>query len=466
MCSYQPLPSCTRSLPDKRLRTRLNQLVGQLASQPEAPIPQATGGRNAMDAAYQFFDNRRVSPEAIVATSVGYTLGNLHESQRILAIQDTTDINYHRLQHTRGLGYTDGHNTRGIKLHSTLAVCSTGEVAGLLTGQIWNRPFAHKGKAAHRRGRAAQDKESYRWQDHAAAARTLLPAEATVIPIADREADIYEWFAAQRPAHTHLLVRVGQPRRVMTRDEQGRTASLAEAVGRQAVWGQHSINVPRKDDRPARSGTLTIRVAAVQLPPPHNAKQRSSRPLIPIRIIEAREESPPEGSEPVHWRLATTEPIQTWEQVLHALQEYRRRWLLERLHLVIKSGFRIEQLQLETADRLANAVAVCGQAAVRVLRLAHLARVRPEAPACVEFSDTELKVLRAERVRRNSRDRGEVPTIAAAVRVIAQMGGHLGRKNDGPPGVKVLWRGLRVLHQLVRGFLLGQNVSSLPPEYP
>lgn len=466
MHPYQPLPSYTQVLPDRRLRNRLGQLVEQFVSQPEASIPQATAQRNAMDAAYQFFGNRRVDVEAIVATSLQYTLDNLQDCSRILAIQDTTDVNYDSLSKTAGLGYTDGHNTQGFKLHSTLAVSCQGEVAGLLTQQIWNRPFAQKGKAAQRRQRQANDKESYRWQDHAAAARSQLRAEATVIHIADREGDIYQWFAQRRPENTHLLVRLGQPTRVVVTDELGQTASVAEAVGSQEVWGQHTICVPRKDDKPCREATLSLRLACVQLQPPRNETQRAGKPLVPVWIIEALEENPPKGHKAVHWRLMTTEAIQTWQQVLGALQEYLWRWLIERFHFVAKSGFGIEQLQLETADRLANAVAVYSQAAVRVLRLTHLARVQPEKPASVEFSAQELHVLSAERAKRTRQKTAAVQTIAEAVRVVAQLGGYLGRKNDRPPGVKVLWRGLKALHHMLQGFLLAQNDSSLSSEYP
>jgi hypothetical protein len=458
MDGYGPLGP-GRALPDKRLRDRLGVMLDCFSARPDCTIPEATSGRNDMDAAYDFFKNQRVCPGATVFCCLGYTLANLQGCGRVLAIQDSSDLNYSALGDTDGLGYTDGHDTRGLKLHSTLAVRSDGLVAGLLTQQIWSRPFSQKGRAARRRLRAAEDKESYRWQDHARAARAAIPAFVTVVHVADREGDVYDWFAAPRPANTQLLVRVAQPQRIVAHGKDGAEAKLAEVVAARPALGKHLVAVPRADDRPARQAELTVRVAAVDVQPPRNAKQRSKLPAVPVWVIEAREEQPPAGAEAIHWRLLSTEAIDTWEEALRALREYVLRWLIERFHFVLKCGFRVERLQLETADRLANAVAVYSQAAARVTRLTYLARVRPEAPAAEELSREELEVLQAERDRRARRACGPVRTVAEAVRVVAQLGGHLGRKGDGPPGLKVVWRGLKALHYMVLGFYHGCSAS-------
>jgi hypothetical protein len=468
MQAYMPLRGPALPLPDLRLRRRLDFLVETFAAQPQRSIPQVTGTRNDMDAAYAFFHNQRVGPEGIVASCWPDTLQRLQGCRRVLAIQDTSDLNYSTLDDTTGLGQTDGPGGRGLKLHSTLAVRDDGLPVGLLTQQIWARQPQHKGRAQDRRRRDAQDKESFRWQDHAQAARRLLPADTTVIHIADREGDIYDWFAAERPAYAHLLVRVAQARRLVVQGPDGGTGYLADVVRAAPVLGRHTISVPRADDQPARAAVLTLRVAAVQVQPPHNAKQRSQLRPVPVWVLEAWEESPPAGSVAICWRLVTTECVQTWEQALRALREYVRRWLIERFHYVLKSGCQIEQLQLTEADRLANAVAVYSQVAVRLLRLTHQLRLEPAAAATAEFSAEELAVLQGCRQRQTKgRVAGPVRTLAEAVGVVARLGGHLGRKGDGPPGVKVLWRGLQCLHDQVLGYRIAlDDPSSSPERYP
>jgi hypothetical protein len=444
-------------------------MVDTFADQTERSIPQATGNRRDMDAAYAFFQNRRVAPESILASSLPQTLQRLGTARRVLAVQDGSDFNFSGLRKTSGLGYTDGPGGRGLKVHTTLAVDAAGLPVGLLTQQLWARDPRRKGQTRQRRQRDAADKESYRWQDHAAAARAVVPAEVTLIHVADREGDIYNWLAAPRPAHTHLLVRVAQAHRMVVQAEGGPRGPLAERVRAATPWGQHTLTVPRGDDKPSRQATLTVRVAAVQVEPPRNAPQRSRLPRAPVWAIEAYEETPPAGTPPVCWRLLTTEPIPTWEEALRALREYALRWRIERLHYVLKSGCRVEQLQLETAERLANALAVYSQVAARVLRLTYLARLQPQWPASVEFSAEERSVLEgSQREHRRGRPAGPLQTVAEAVAAVARLGGHLGRKGDGPPGAKVLWRGLQALHDRVLGFRIGKANTPLPSsgEYP
>lgn len=203
---------------------------------------------------------------------------------------------------------------------------------------------------------------------------------------------------------------------------------------------------------------LTLRAAAMQIQPPHSAKQRRRLKPVPVWVLEAWEENPPAGSEAVLWRLVSTEPITSWEEGLRALREYLLRWLIERFHFVLKSGCQIEALQLADADRLANAVAVYSQVAARVQRLTYLLRVEPEAAAEPEFSAEEREVLACSRATRTrGRQGGAIQTVKEAVAEVARLGGHLGRKGDGPPGLKVLWRGLECLHDRVLGFRLARK---------
>lgn len=455
MQTYAPLGK-SACLPDARLDRRLQLMLEQFTAQPDCSIPLATSTRNDMDAAYLFFANRRVHPSAIVAACLPETLTRLDGCQRVLAIQDASDLNFDTLEGTAGLGHTDGPTTRGLLLHSTLAVRPDGLPIGLLTQQIWARDPALKGHTKDRRKRAADEKESFRWLDHAQAARDALPAGILVVHIADREGDIYDWMAAPRPAPAHLLVRVAQAHRVVVHDPGGQKGKLSEVVRAQVPLGKYELEVPRADDRPARRAVLGVRVAAVQVQPPKHAKQRAKLRPVPVWVIEAFEEGAPPGEKALCWRLVSTEEVTTWEGAIRALQEYTIRWRIERFHYVLKQGCAVERLQLETANRLANAVAVYSQVAVRLLRLTYLARLEPQAPVEAEFTPVEVEVLEGCRQHQEKRPRARVRTIAEAVRVLARLGGHLGRKGDGPPGAKVLWRGVRSLHDRVLGYQLAQ----------
>ncbi len=60
----------------------------------------------------------------------------------------------------------------------------------------------------------------------------------------------------------------------------------------------------------------------------------------------------------------------------------------------------------------------------------------------VPFRPTEIEVLERVVVTQNPRRPEDQPlTLRDAVRAMAKLGGFLGRKRDGEPGVKTLWRG-------------------------
>ena len=160
-----------------------------------------------------------------------------------------------------------------------------------------------------------------------------------------------------------------------------------------------------------------------------------------------REESPPDGEQPVEWMLLTTLPITTLEEGLQCLTWYTYRWRIERYHYILKSGCQIEKLQLETKDRLMRALAVYSIVASRLLWLTYQARETPEAPCTVVLSDSEWQSLYAA-THRTTVLPDRPPNIRIAILWIAQLGGFLGRNHDGDPGLKVLWRGFRRLEDL------------------
>ena len=450
MHTYAPL-NARSGLPDIRLKRRLMRMLDQFAAQPEATIPQATENRNDMDAAYAFFDNANVNPSAIHASCLPDVHTRLANVSRVLVLQDTSDHNFSTLSETEGLGYTAGSDVRGLLVHSSLAIRPDGLPIGLLTQQVWTRDPDQKG-LPKRRKRAADDKESYRWVDHAAAARAALPSGLSVVHIADREGDIYDWLAAERPHNAQLLIRVAQAHRLVVHGPGATEGKLSAVVGAQVPWGDHELDVPRSDDSPARRVRLTVRVVPVKVPPPRRAKKRSQLPLVPVWVIEGFEAHPPAGQKALCWRLVTTEPVNTLADAIRALTEYALRWRIERFHFVLKQGCQVERLQLETADRLSNAIAVYSQVAVRVLRLTYLGRVGAAESVGTEFRAEEIAVLNHCRQQQEKRSNVRVRTIAEAIRVVARLGGHLGREGDGPPGAKVLWRGLRRLHDHVLGY--------------
>ncbi|MCY0903228.1 MAG: IS4 family transposase, partial [Firmicutes bacterium] len=151
--------------------------------------------------------------------------------------------------------------------------------------------------------------------------------------------------------------------------------------------------------------------------------------------------------QPIEWMLLTTLPITTLAEGLQCLTWYTYRWRIERYHYILKSGCQIEKLQLETKDRLMRALAVYSIVASRLLRLTYQARETPEAPCTEALSESEWRALYTATHKRTIVPK-HPPTMQTAILWIAKLGGFLGRKHDGNPGLKVLWRGFRRLHDL------------------
>ena len=202
--------------------------------------------------------------------------------------------------------------------------------------------------------------------------------------------------------------------------------------------------------------TLACRPAAVDIAPPSTHPRRKELPYLRLTAILAEEEHPPAGQEPVRWWLLTTLPITTLDDAMQAVAWYALRWLVERYHYVLKSGCRIEQLQLETAERLQRAVATYAVVAWRLLWLTYEARRHPEASCEAVLPREQWQVLH-QVVHKTHRIPTSPPSLREAVRQMARLGGFLARKGDGEPGVKTIWRGLRRLDDLVTGSRLSRH---------
>jgi hypothetical protein len=180
---------------------------------------------------------------------------------------------------------------------------------------------------------------------------------------------------------------------------------------------------------------------------------RELRPL-PVWVVEGREPVPPAGVEPLHWVLVTTQEVTDLEGAARVLGYYRRRWGIEDLSLVLKSGLQAERLQMDDADTLKNTLALLYVVAWRVLYVRDLARLVPEAPAETLVNPTEQAVLEAAMGR-------PLPTVGEVVHAIATLGGFSGSPSAGPPGVRTLWDGLQRLEGAVLGWRLAQRQHAL-----
>lgn len=442
---------------DTRLSDRLIKFVEAVADAPESGIPAACGSQGTKSA-YRFLSNPKVQADKILASHAAAAVQRARQHDVVLAAQDTTTFSFPHHPSKKDLGTVNAQrHSRGMFLHSTLLLSAEGIPLGVLHQEMWSRRPEDFGQAKDRRKRPLAEKESRRWITSLEAVQRALPDQKRVVLIGDRESDLFGLFVAPRASHVHLLVRVAcKTRRVEHPDKH-----LYAAVKNGPVRGQVELLLPRGDDRPSRTALLTIRWASLEVrPPSHYPRARRVAP-VRLQFVLAEEENPPPGEKAVCWLLATTLPVENWEDALSCLNWYTYRWRIERLHFVLKSGCRIEQLQLETFERLQRAIACYLVVAWRLMWLLYQSRQTPDR-SCEGILEThEWQALHARmRPREPLPDRP--PSLREAVRMIAQLGGFLARKRDGEPGLKTLWRGLRRLEDLALGWRLARHHRSPP----
>lgn len=213
------------------------------------------------------------------------------------------------------------------------------------------------------------------------------------------------------------------------------------------------MRVPRANGRKGRTLTLALRYARFAIEPPCTHPDRKRLPALPLTVVLAQEENPPPGTPGVRWLLLSTVPVRSQADAVRLVRWYARRWLIERYNYVLKSGCQMEKLQLETGERLRRALATCTVVAWRLLWLTYAARHDGGSSCVVVLQQEEWQVLQQYHGQAVT---GQPPSLAEAVGLVARLGGYLGRQGDGPPGVRVIWRGLRRLGDLVTGYRLAQ----------
>lgn len=434
-------------LGDRRLARRLVSILRDFYARPQANIPQACQTRAKTKATYRFLEHPEMTLDKILHSHYEATLGRLRGEKIVLAVQDTTSLNYTTHLATENLGPIDNRPDKGLGLllHDTLAFNPDGIPLGLIDVQCWARDVENFGKGRRRHELPIEQKESHKWLvsfRKMAQAQRRYP-QSMFVSIGDREADIYELFelALQESfsRRTQLLVRATHDR--LLGEDQGH---LWERLARQEVSGIQEVRIPRRGNRPARVARLEVRFAQVGLKPP---PRKSNLQDLTVWAVLAREISLPEGVAPVEWLLLTTMEVTTFEQAVEKLAWYTVRWGIEVYHRTLKSGCKIEERQLGTADRIETCLAIDMVVAWRIVYLTRLGRDTPEVPCTVYFEEAEWKALTAY-ITQNPVASERTPTLREAIRVVASLGGFLGRKGDGEPGTKSLWIGLQRLDDL------------------
>ena len=397
-------------LGDARLSRRLIEIAESKAEKPgRAFTSVAEGDWPAVKAYYRLIDHpdeEAISMAHMLQPHRERTVQRMKAQRTVLCIQDGSDLDYTSLAQCQGLGVIGTNQTtaqsRGLHLHTTLAVAPNGLPLGVVRAQCVAPQLKSPDDERPSWSVPIEDKDTFCWIE---GLRDLMDLAAhmphtRLITVCDREADFFELFDEQRrhPC-VDLLVRANHNRTIT--DEPFK---LFEAVRQASLQTTVQVHVPRQSarpklskkkarpKRPSRQADLELRSQRIQLRPP---KYHAGKDPIDVWILHAVESAPPEGTEAVEWFLLTTVTITSPADAVQCLRWYCLRWRIEDWHRVLKSGCGIEQIAHNTAERIRRAMAINLVIAWRIMLMTLLGRQTPELPPDVLFSDIELHVLRA-----------------------------------------------------------------------
>lgn len=375
-----------------KLEQRFAQMLHGRWAHPDWSFYTSFGGQAGGKAAYTFIENPRaeLAFANLLAPHCQNTRRRMAAESVVFLAQDTTPLSYNSLEQTTGLGPIgdERHPGRGLWLHTLQAFRLDGIPLGCAWAQVWARDPVSD--TAHRNEQSIDQKESVRWvQAFQSAAQIAQQMPRTVLLVCgDRESDIMDLYdrSGVAPSNVHFLVRA-QHDRVLVSGEK-----LQERLSSQPAAGTMTVHIPRNRNRPARTATLELRWAKIQIQPPR-VGCKNSWGTLEIWALQAQEIAAPQGVEPIHWTLLTDWKIDSLKTARRLVRWYGLRWGIECWHQVLKDVCKVETRQMKSAEALCRALTLDLMVAWRVLLLCRLGKNHPHLPARLLYSPEELAIL-------------------------------------------------------------------------
>jgi hypothetical protein len=413
-------------LGDARLNKRARILMERFAADPMASIPKASLGWSETVAAYRFFDNDSIDWRALMAPHWQQTQERMAAYPVILCLEDTTELDFNG-QEIKGLGPLSYEPQRGMYVHPTYAVTPEREPLGVLNAWMWARTV--KDAAGQRGG----PKESLRWiEGYERIAEMAVDMPGTrLVYVADREADLMPLMARAQE--------LGTPADWLVRAKHNRCLAEGDKLWTHATegapLGEISFQMQARKDTKARPVRQQLWARSIELPAGKGV-------AVTATCLVAREIDAPPGTTPVEWRLLTNRMVDNDSDAVALIDWYRARWEIEILFDVLKNACRVEALQLGSIDKLERALALFMVVAWRIAYLMRSGRTCPDLDAALFFDPDEIHSA----YLLNDQDAPDKPRLNDVLRLVARLGGFLGRKSDGEPGVKTIWLGMKEIY--------------------
>jgi hypothetical protein len=418
-----------------------------LSGQPDKSIWLCSENRADAKGIYRMLGNVALEQEEILRAHREATIKRMVESEKtILAIQDTTSLNYNTQTKMKGIGYICD-KALGVNIHSCIAVTVDGLTLGVLSQSSYNREQPCDNSRTHdsKKTRALEEKESFRWIQTLGASTADVPEGVHVVTVCDREGDMYELFDEAVRENQSFLIRIVQNRKTVE------NTKILDEIRKKPCAGRIKTQIPR-DSRKGlkeREAVLQIRHCSFEIQRPLILnKIKHLQAAHEMHVVYVQEEQQGQSIEPIEWYLMTNEPVENAEAAYEKAVWYMHRWKIERFHYVLKSGCAIEKLQERSMEKTTALVLMYSIIATLILNITYIARIHPQLPCTVCFAEDEWKLLYC--TANKTRAPPEQPyTISEAVMYLSWLGGPKRAPSDSPPGLKTIWIGLDKLNTLL-----------------
>jgi Transposase DNA-binding/Transposase DDE domain len=439
-------------LVDSRLENRFGLITEGIFKNFGESIPSSFIKRSEVKATYNFFKHKSIHYEMLIATERERVLSCLSESscKVVLAIQDTTELDYTGTRCDSKLGSLSYVHQKGYYLHNHVLFDEQGVGIGVFDQHLWHREASDLGqKRDKRKQEPFENKESYRWYaDFETLQDTVeyLP-QTKFISITDTEGDIHELLQARRLDNVHYIIRGRGDRK-----EHVTGLAIKSVVGEQPLAHTYQIDILDCRTNKGQKRTVQLELYYHRLILNASFRHKDHMPIHPIEVtvVYVKEINPPKDiKEPIEWVLYTSLTIENAQDALQIINYYKLRWRIEMFHFVLKQGAKIEQLQLKNPQALQNAIVTYSIVALQVLNLRYATQEFPQH-ALDSFDNLDIEhsdyQLLANYLNNTFNTKHEPyknnPTIKDFFELIAQLGGYQSQKNK-PPGLKTIWRGWR-----------------------
>lgn len=454
---------------DKRLDKRVKAVLEAVSNKPEKAFPQQFQSTAELKACYRLFDSDLITCEALLEPHFNKSIERIQSFPVVVIAADSSSLNYTTRSSNPDSGYISSNNAQGFLTHVSLAITLDRQPLGVTQVKLWARDKQKPEKKLHRDYLPIEEKESYKWIEsytNANKIATLCPS-TQIISVFDREGDVIElWEEAVKSRkaenYAHLVVRCNHNRGVLPTDEN-QSVKLFEFAEEAPVVSYCEFDLrDRVTHKVLRKVKQEIRASSVCVFPAY--RPGVERRKVVLNIVFMKEIGAPAEANPVNWYLLTTLPINSEEDVQKIVKAYLARWDIETLFKTFKTGCKVEERSLRTADRLYPMYALFFIIAWRINYLSRISRANPELPCTVFFSENEWKAAYAA-INKTINPASATPTIQEMLIMIAKLGGYLNRKSDPAPGAKVIWRGLEYLRAFMDAWELLQPMTTTEAEF-